>query len=205
MKNLEINKFKEILEKNLKNLDFKTLKRISEKVLLKPILTLNVVLFGAIIGTSIESVRVKASIKDTYMPQYEEYTENIPLKVDIKDAPMSIEEDYEFLKDVQNNKETKLDSHAMLIVSKYFDGINDYINLEKSNKEYNGIIEQFHFNPIPLKNEKEREIFKNVETYHHYDFEKNTNYNAENDLRNKKHVYWDIDYTTFKNKKIRVC
>ena len=42
-------------------------------------------------------------------------------------------------------------------------------NLEKTCKEYRGITEQYRFNPIPFKNEKEGEAFKYIETYHLYD------------------------------------
>ena len=35
------------------------------------------------------------------------------------------------------------------------------------NKEYRGIIEQFKYNPIPFKKEKEREIFKNIDKYYY--------------------------------------
>ena len=58
----------------------------------------------------------------------------------------------------------------MIITSKYFNNINDYIKLEKTCKEYNGIMEQFKYNPISFKNEKERELFKNIETYYFYDY-----------------------------------
>ena len=56
---------------------------------------------------------------------------------------------------------TQLDKHSLLIIMKYFNTIDDYFNIEKCCKEYNGLIEQFHFNPIPLNNEKERDIFFN--------------------------------------------
>ena len=58
--------------------------------------------------------------------------------------------------------------YPMMIISKYFDSIQDYINLEKTCKEYRGIIEQFHFNPITFNNNKERDLFKNIETYYVY-------------------------------------
>ena len=56
----------------------------------------------------------------------------------------------------------------MMTVSKYFRDIRDYINTEKCNKKYNGIIEQFKYNPIRFRNEKEREVFKKIERYHYY-------------------------------------
>ena len=41
--------------------------------------------------------------------------------------------------------------------------------MEKCCKEYRGIIEQFHFNPISLKNPKNLELFRNIQTYQFYD------------------------------------
>ena len=61
-----------------------------------------------------------------------------------------------------------MNSHCIMIISKYFNTINDYINIEKCCKEYRGLIEQLKYNPIPLKNIKERELFKNIETCHYY-------------------------------------
>ena len=69
------------------------------------------------------------------------------------------------------------------MISKYFSWINDYINIEKTCKEYKGIIEQYHFNPIPLNNEKELfELYvytdiaknppKNIKGYPKYHHEK---------------------------------
>ena len=60
-------------------------------------------------------------------------------------------------------KTNTIDRYCIFVVSKYFETINDYINIEKTNKEYRGIIEQFKYNPIPFKKEKEREIFKNID------------------------------------------
>ena len=62
----------------------------------------------------------------------------------------------------------KPNKYCMMIVSKYFNTIFDFINLEKCCKEYRGITEQFHFNPIPLQSNKTRELFKNVETFWFY-------------------------------------
>lgn len=56
-----------------------------------------------------------------------------------------------------------------MIVSKYFNTITDYIKLEKCCKEYRGIIDQFKYNPISLKNTKNLDLFKNIQTYQFYD------------------------------------
>ena len=80
----------------------------------------------------------------------------------------------------------------MIIISKYFNTINDYINIEKTCKEYNGLIESFHFNPIPFQNEKEREIFKNIETYHFYSYEE---VKEIKESRIKEYIHWERVYS----------
>ena len=44
----------------------------------------------------------------------------------------------------------KLDRYSMIIVSNYFNDINDYINISKTCKNYSDIIDSFKFNPIPI-------------------------------------------------------
>ena len=61
-----------------------------------------------------------------------------------------------------------LDRYSMMIVEKYANTAKDLVNIEKTCKGYRGIIEQFKYNPVPLKNEKEEGIF-HTETYHFYD------------------------------------
>ncbi len=62
----------------------------------------------------------------------------------------------------------ELNSLCIMIISKYFNTINDYINIVKCCKEYSNTIDQYKFNPIPFKSKKEREIFNNIEEYHYY-------------------------------------
>jgi len=112
------------------------------------------------------------------------------------------DDEKEIKKKTQTKEIQPLDSYGMLIVSKYFKWTNDYIKLEKTNKKYRGIIEQFKYNPIPFKNEKEREVFKNMELYNFYDrdFEKEKEM-IKNDKRIKKYVYWDVSYSYWKENK----
>lgn len=67
-------------------------------------------------------------------------------------------------------KLSKLDHYCLFIVSKYFNNINDYANLEKTCKTYGFITDEYKYNPIPISenNEKLFKIFKNIETYHFY-------------------------------------
>ncbi|EDR28403.1 hypothetical protein, conserved [Entamoeba dispar SAW760] len=58
--------------------------------------------------------------------------------------------------------------NEIMIASKYFDDIKDFINLEIGVKRFQGNMERFHFNPIPL-NEHSRKLFPNIETLNIYD------------------------------------
>ena len=104
--------------------------------------------------------------------------------------------------DNKYNEYSTIDQHSMMVISKYFDIIEDYINIEKSNKQYGGIIEQFKYNPIPFRNDKEREIFKNIETYHYYREEEREEW-IEKDSRIQQYVHWERIYQklTEKNEK----
>ncbi|EDR25218.1 hypothetical protein, conserved [Entamoeba dispar SAW760] len=64
----------------------------------------------------------------------------------------------------------KLGYNEIMITSKYFNDINDFINLEIGIKRFQGNIERFHFNPIPL-NEYSRKLFTNIETFHVYEYD----------------------------------
>ncbi|BFU26149.1 leucine rich repeat protein, BspA family [Entamoeba histolytica] len=64
----------------------------------------------------------------------------------------------------------QLGYNEIMIVSKYFEDINDFINLEIGIKRFRGNMERFHFNPIPL-NQYSRKLFPNIETFHIYNEE----------------------------------
>ena len=66
-------------------------------------------------------------------------------------------------REVHRNK--RLTNFEILTVGRYFNSLNDYVNIEKSCKEYRGITNQYKYNPIPLRTAKERNAFNNVETY----------------------------------------
>ena len=72
-----------------------------------------------------------------------------------------------------------LTQNEILIVSKYFENINDYINVTKCCKEYKDILNLLHFNSIPL-NKNIYKFFPNIQTYHIYNkkhFKNFDNYN----------------------------
>ncbi|GAB1220430.1 hypothetical protein ENUP19_0053G0028 [Entamoeba nuttalli] len=64
----------------------------------------------------------------------------------------------------------QLGYNEIIIVSKYFEDIKDFINLEIGVKRFQGNMERFHFNPIPL-NQSSRKLFPNIETFHIYNKE----------------------------------
>ena len=67
-----------------------------------------------------------------------------------------------------------LDFHDLTIISKYFDSLNDFINIIKVSKQYSQVPLQFHYNPfdLPFDNIKEmkliQELFKNINELHYY-------------------------------------
>ena len=52
---------------------------------------------------------------------------------------------------------------AMLIIGRYFQSNNDFINSMKVCKRYNELVRMYHFNPI-----SEWELFENIETQYLY-------------------------------------
>ncbi|EDR26591.1 hypothetical protein, conserved [Entamoeba dispar SAW760] len=86
----------------------------------------------------------------------------------------------------------KIGYNEIMITSMYFNDIKDFINLELGVKRFQGNIERFHFNPIPL-NEYSRKLFPNIETFHIYDEDDE----IFNDGRIFKKVIWyRVDYST---------
>ncbi|EDR29979.1 hypothetical protein, conserved [Entamoeba dispar SAW760] len=79
----------------------------------------------------------------------------------------------------------KLGYNEIMITSKYFNDIKDFINLEIGIKRFRGNIERFHFNPIPL-DEYSRKFFPNIETFHVYGYDDE----IFNDGKIFKYVIW---------------
>ncbi|EDR27107.1 hypothetical protein, conserved [Entamoeba dispar SAW760] len=87
--------------------------------------------------------------------------------------------------------------NEIMITSKYFNDINDFINLEIGVKRFQGNMERFHFNPIPL-DEYSRKLFPNIETFHIYKY----NDKIFNDGKIFKKVIWYlVDYSTYLKEK----
>lgn len=70
--------------------------------------------------------------------------------------------------EVKEDDSKRVTRTCMMTVGKYFRSINDFINLEKTCKEYGGIMEQYHFNPIMFEKDKEYMFFPEIETFHFY-------------------------------------
>ncbi|EDR27866.1 hypothetical protein, conserved [Entamoeba dispar SAW760] len=91
----------------------------------------------------------------------------------------------------------KLGYNEIMITSMYFNDINDFINLEIGVKRFQGNMERFHFNPIPL-NEYSRKLFTNIETFHIY----NENDEIFNDGKIFKKVIWyPVEYSEYLQEK----
>ena len=57
----------------------------------------------------------------------------------------------------------KITIDAMLIVGKYFETNEDYINIMKTCKRYHNLTEMYHFNPI-----SDCSLFENMESQYFY-------------------------------------
>ena len=68
---------------------------------------------------------------------------------------------------------------VMMIIGKYFESSQDYVNVMKVKKRYEELTKMYHFNPI-----SEWELFENMETQYLYD---RSVINKENMIQ---YVYW---------------
>ena len=61
-----------------------------------------------------------------------------------------------------------LDYNTLLLVGKYFESYDDFVNTEKTCKKYRGITKGYNYNPIPLE-QNEIKLFPGIQTFHFYD------------------------------------
>ena len=82
----------------------------------------------------------------------------------------------------------KLDYYSILITAKYLNTIDDYINLSKTNKDFENVIDNFNYNPIPItiNDNLSQKLFNNIKYYHIYD---NNNISTINSAQ--KIVIWN--------------
>ena len=87
-----------------------------------------------------------------------------------------IYKDDEFIKEISKRFNTterskmkmcKLDNYCLFIASRYFESLDDHINLVKTCKRMRFNMEKFHYNPTSLNSETVK-FFVNLETLHIY-------------------------------------
>ena len=61
----------------------------------------------------------------------------------------------------------QLDSYSMLIVGKYFQTLEDYVNIICVNSKYIDMLDKYHYNPIPIT-QKQLKYFSHLETQYLY-------------------------------------
>ena len=97
----------------------------------------------------------------------------------------------------------KMDYYSMFIATRFFETIEDYINLELSHPKWKGNLLRFYYNPISLTNEFERNLFPKLQTLHIYD-DKDPLF--ENDNKIKAMVFWTrktyTEYSNYNKRKI---
>ncbi|GAB1224928.1 hypothetical protein ENUP19_0227G0006 [Entamoeba nuttalli] len=91
----------------------------------------------------------------------------------------------------------QLGYNEIMIVSKYFEDIKDFINLEIGIKRFQGNMERFHFNPTPL-NQYSRKLFPNIKTFHIYNKEDEV---FEDGRIFKQIIWYKVDYSTYLEEK----
>ena len=72
------------------------------------------------------------------------------------------------MKNIPTTPKGILDHCTRFIASFYLETIEDHINLEICSPQCSGHFLRYYFNPLSLKNEKEREFFPNLQTYWRY-------------------------------------
>ena len=95
---------------------------------------------------------------------------------------------------------------AMLIIGKYFEENEDYVNVMRVSKKYRDLVSMYHFNPI-----EDCSLFENMESQYFYSKPKDKSwlttimgYFGYGGKKSGMHqyVYWyPVDYEMFKNKK----
>ena len=75
---------------------------------------------------------------------------------------------------------SQMDHYTMFLSTKYFETIEDFINLEMGVKRFNGNMTKFHYNPITLT-PSTREFFTHLQTLYPYS-------NSDNQFENDKRI-----------------
>ncbi len=161
---------KDIYMKELKGIEdiYKTNNQMSSE--LKESLKLNELIQEPINIEMIENQptnEIEGPIINMYQPDEIEIT-----KVNNKRITQMEEDEDEYVKtekgnDLDEKSQNTLDQITAASVSKYLD-LNSIINLSKTTKLFKEMPEMLHFNPSTITTQKQRNIFKNVETWYVY-------------------------------------
>ena len=106
---------------------------------------------------------------------------------------MSLEQDNNRSIDFKDNKgKSEITIDFMMIIGKYYNNPQDFINTMKTNSKYKDLVSMYHFNPI-----SEVDLFDNIETQHFYN---------KNDIKLEKdnlykYIYWFKDKDLERNKR----
>lgn len=65
-----------------------------------------------------------------------------------------------------NSDRGHIDVCSAMVISKYFDSVQDVGNLEMASKRYKDLAARFHFNPVEFDSEQDFVVFPNTETYY---------------------------------------
>ena len=84
----------------------------------------------------------------------------------------------------------QLSPYDLMVVSKYFESIDDFINMEIGIPKTKGNMSKFHYNPIPL-DAWSRTLFTSLETYHVYSDEDEP---FVDDKFFKRIIWFDVTY-----------
>lgn len=64
-----------------------------------------------------------------------------------------------------SKKQTTLSEKELAIVGQYVNNLSDLTNMSKLARDYEGLIDLYHENPVPLHTEEQINLFKSLETY----------------------------------------
>ncbi|KAL7718456.1 hypothetical protein QTN25_004376 [Entamoeba marina] len=84
---------------------------------------------------------------------------------------------------------TQLDSYSMLIVSKYFETANDFINVMCVCKKFKETTEKLRYNPIPITSLK---LFPKIQTQYLY-----TKNDTKIEKINEYQIWYEVDYEEY--------
>ena len=95
------------------------------------------------------------------------------------------------------NKTCKIDHYSIMVASKYFNDIEDFINLELASSRFEGNMDRFRFNPIPLT-QTTKHFFPSLETLHLYNQDDER---FDEDKRIFRRIHWYLlDYKQYLQK-----